>query len=818
MKKIRLLRRDEDIFTTPRPVIGAAHVALGTSFFMQLYIDGGDAGADKVDAGTLDVSLSDESGKTAYMVKNGDFGENYGGTLKHTKKSFNCIDGIDIYIEPKTKLRPNTKYTVRLSAASERGCGIDENDSSWSFATGDEDIYELSFGLDLHCEPVRWHGLFFSGIVRPDFNSPTYHSKARYDFLYGARKEYPRAWNLFRDFYLTGFDHQNPGYQLQLQPNIVRELETRRIVKIEEQSDGVLLTLADFYGHWQYGIESGRPLGCDYHKGDEVLISDGVILESWKANCVKSSVVSVNDEAGTVLVAKYDKPERDFRIEYNCPEPGSAPENLPGLFPYGGTYLRKFNPPGTPRYYWGRLDYSWDIMVGEYGQRIHVGFCDAPGDLSVDGGSWTYPKDYLELHKTTYDITCHLIERYGGETLNWVWSVFNEPDLWFFFWRSNDWEQLQIFYDYSTDAILRAFEDNGYDSGRVVIGGLELGACTGTDLKIREFLEHCSPNSQGGEGVVALNMAYADRRLDGKRSKRVEKLCAENGGKGSPVDFVSIHSYNRSDLAARKMIKAKDIALETDPVYYEGLWVNNYESCPDWRPFEDPGASHIYLGNGYFPSWIADVVSQRLIKAAKDSRYAHGESIFTVWPFPAKNLNSLVDFTREIHIDADGDGKEDRTEIIAVPAFHFVNLLSAMGDGYYPLGSHTVNGHRVSGFASKAAGAGALRVVLYSHDGFDVQSSSDSVFKTRLSISGIAAERVKAAVYRFDRENNSYYRYAKDNQNKDVFTEGEFGELKGLSQLKITQEENYPVGKSGHITIETELVSNAVSYIVFSEG
>ena len=85
-------------------------------------------------------------------------------------------------------------------------------------------------------------------------------------------------------------------------------------------------------------------------------------------------------------------------------------------------------------------------------------------------------------------------------------------------------------------------------------------------------------------GMRTLNAAAADHRLDGKRSLRVEALCREHGGKGSPCDFVSIHSYNCSELMATKLIRAKEVALEIDPDYYNALWVNSHESCPDWMP------------------------------------------------------------------------------------------------------------------------------------------------------------------------------------------------------------------------------------------
>ena len=105
---------------------------------------------------------------------------------------------------------------------------------------------------------------------------------------------------------------------------------------------------------------------------------------------------------------------------------------------------------------------------------------------------------------------------------------------------------------------MRAFEDRGYPSENVFIGGLELGGIFGTNLRLNEFLAHCSPRAQA-EGAAPLNAAFDDRRLDGKRSRRVESVCKAHAGKGSPCDFISIHSYNRSELMAAKLIRAKEM-------------------------------------------------------------------------------------------------------------------------------------------------------------------------------------------------------------------------------------------------------------------
>ena len=301
------------------------------------------------------------------------------------------------------------------------------------------------------------------------------------------------------------------------------------------------------------------------------------------------------------------------------PLPTEEDPRAPGLFPAGGCYLRKHRPVGTPHYYWGRLDNEWDIAVRQFHRRIVVNFTDAPGDLAIDGRQWTYPKDYVEHHQVVYAYTSHLIERYGDASLDFVWSIFNEPDLAVAFWRGGDWIELQKFYDYSTDAILRSFEDHGYDSQRVFIGGLEIGAIFGTHIEgpiLKKFLCHCSPTASC-EGELELNAAFGDARLNGRRSRRVEDLCRAHDGKGSPCDFISVHSYNAAPLTAAKLRRAKELALEVDAEYFANVWVNCFESCPDWAPPPDVAAADSYLGNGYFSSWCADVTRRRLAAAAE---------------------------------------------------------------------------------------------------------------------------------------------------------------------------------------------------------
>jgi hypothetical protein len=567
-----------------------------------------------------------------------------------------------------------------------------------------------------------------------------------YDLMAKAREQHPRAWSYQRDFWMTGSEDRPQTFFHRL-PNVLRERETRRITAIEPKGDALLLHVEDVFGHEQYGIPSGRPVSEDYHPGDEVTLADGEAS-------AKTKVLSADDAARTVLVEKVETPAGGWRIAYDAPLPTQNDPDQPGLFAHGGCYLRKLNPHGTPCYFWGRLDKEWDLLHKTYGRRLMVNFADAPGDLSIDGKNWTTAKDYAEWHEVVRTITLHLIDRYGDDTLDFTWSVFNEPDLGGLFWRS-DWDELQKFYDYTTDGVLRAFEERGYDSDKVFIGGLELGVFP----RLTEFLAHCSPTATA-KGALPKNAAVADPRLDGKRSRRVEELCRAHDGKGAPCDFISMHAYNNSANMAAKLIKAKQAALKIDGEYYRDLWVNSHESCPDWSPPPDEAASDSYLGDGYFPSWCVDVAARQLRKAAEDPRFAFGETLLTVWP-PPRGLAGTNAITRILNVDDDGDGRGDRSVTVPFPVFHALTLLSDLGDRYWVLPEQTVGGHVVTGFASKDE-KGTIRAVLYAHDGQDTQSRSDAEFDVTLDLNGADVPKAaRVTTYRFDRDHNSPFEAVK---------------------------------------------------------
>lgn len=735
----------------PRPARDARDVPLRTSLYLELKV-GSRGRSDTVDPESVAVEIQEKGGQPRVLLSpGGRFAPGYSGRLA-PRQDMAGTKLLTVNVDGGDPLRPATTHTVRVSARSKLGAELPAGQGEWSFTTeGAKRGRKVALSVDLGTPSFTWHGAFFSGFCNVIFCTDEALFGKTYALMADARREHPRAWSLQRDFWMTGTEYQRQFFPNRL-PNIVRERETRRIRAVDTNGKGndIVLRVEDVFGNAQYGIAANRPLAGDYHPGDEVLVADGV-------HSARTRVIAVDETAKAIRVAAFAVPEGGWTLEYGAPLPTREDPDAPGLFASGGCYLRKHDPPGTPCYYWGRLDKEWDLAHRRNGRRLLVNFADAAGDLARDGRDWTAPKDYAEWHDVVIAITGHVIDRYGGDdALTFVWSVFNEPDLLGIFWRA-DWNELQTFYDYTVDGILRAFEDRGLDANRVFVGGLELGGIFGTNLRLTEFLAHCSPRAQA-KGALSRNAAVADRRLDGKRSQRVETLCAASGGKGTPCDFISIHSYNRSEVMAAKLIRAKEQALAVDPDYYAKLWVNSFEACPEWNPPPDGAAADSYLGNGYFPSWCADVSTRQLRKAADDPRYAFGETILTVWP-PNKNFGGSNAVSRNIDCDDDGDGRADRVVTVPEPIFHVLSLLSDLGPNYWVVPARRVGGHTISGFASKDAKA--TRVLLYAHHDQDTQSRSGAEFAIDLELAGLDAPAVKVTEYRFDKDHNSYFALAR---------------------------------------------------------
>lgn len=778
-KGIRLVDKPRDPHGCPRPSQGEKHVPLRTSIYLELGIVG--LGKDENDAVLVESVtaglMAEGEQEKAVIQSGGVFAAGFRGAVFPGTGFMGSAGTLAVYIEMDEPLAPLTSYTLRLSCRSREGIVSKEDDLQLRFITESVgDPQPLEFQLDLREQPVQWNGSFFGGIYKPSFCTSDLNGfRGTYALMEKPSRHGRPNWGLQRDLSITAMDWQGDMCRKDRLPNIVRERETRHITKMKKGAKGVQLQVEDFFGHEQYGIPSNRPLSEDYHPGDKVLIAGSApyiddsyfprnrrspkppVLELGPSRGVPNAsakVIAVDDARRTVLVTDFPDPPGGWDLKYWEPLPEREDPRMPGLFPPGGCYLKKLNPSGKAHYYWGRLDHEFDLCNTRKGYRPVVDFHEAPGDLSIDGGNWTHPKDYVQYHEVVGAIASHLIERYGDASRHFLWSVFNEPDLMSMFWRSQSWAEALRFYDYTVDAVLRAFEDHGYDSSEIRVGGLELAGAWPDHLQLDEFLIHCSPNA---EGTCSLreNAVYADDRMDGKRSQRLERLCETNAGRGSPCDFISIHSYTSAATAARKLTNAKRMALAVDPIFYERISICSFELMPDWLGPQDPAVEDSYLGNGFFTNWAADFVARLLAQAASDARYAYGESVLTIWPWNIPGFQGTTGFARTIHIDDNDDGYADRSRTMPTPILHFLKLLHGMGPEFWPLPEQILEGHTVFGFGSRSNAD--IRFLISAYNDKDLQSRSDREFLMNVEVQGLPWRTVAITQYRFDKIHNTSY-------------------------------------------------------------
>ena len=226
-------------------------------------------------ANSVSVSLQPAGGAVAELLRGGRFAEGCRGWLE-PKQDLQGKKALAVYIEPGASLKAATTYEVVVAAGVADKPASSAAAGRWSFTTETaQAVHRLNFALDLTSDPVRWHGRFFSGICNVLFCTQAANYGPTYDLMAEARKQHPNAWSFQRDFWMTGTEFRPQGFFPVNLPNIVRERETRRIAAIESRDEGILLRVEDFFGHRQYGIADGRPVGEDYHPGDEVLIADG---------------------------------------------------------------------------------------------------------------------------------------------------------------------------------------------------------------------------------------------------------------------------------------------------------------------------------------------------------------------------------------------------------------------------------------------------------------------------------------------------------------------------------------------------------------
>jgi len=181
---------------------------------------------------------------------------------------------------------------------------------------------------------------------------------------------------------------------------------------------------------------------------------------------------------------------------------------------WGSTNVYTEDATGKPVYSWTILDRIFDTFR-DAGIKplVEIGFM--PEALSTNPrpyrhtfpqGSvftgWAYPpKDYQKWSALVFQLVRHLRERYGdAEVKTWLWEVWNEPDI--AYWQGTPEEFFRL-YDYSVDAVLRAFPE-------ARIGGPDSTGPANPKAAefLRNFLGHCAHQKNYASGKTGSRLDF----------------------------------------------------------------------------------------------------------------------------------------------------------------------------------------------------------------------------------------------------------------------------------------------------------------------
>ena len=205
---------------------------------------------------------------------------------------------------------------------------------------------------------------------------------------------------------------------------------------------------------------------------------------------------------------------------------------------------------GRPVHDFSGIDRIYDHVL-DLGLRPIVELSFMPRDLAGDPAKTVFdygaivspPRDWDRWEELVRDFTAHLVERYGSEEVrHWAFEVWNEANL-EVFWSGTREEYLRL-YDVSVRAVKAV-------DGQLIVGG---------------------PASAAG--------------------KWVDELLAHCRTTGSPIDFVSTHTYGNAPLDLRPIAARHG---------YPGLpqwWTEWGAHASHFNPVHDSPWSAAYLVRG----------------------------------------------------------------------------------------------------------------------------------------------------------------------------------------------------------------------------
>jgi xylan 1,4-beta-xylosidase len=471
--------------------------------------------------------------------------------------------------------------------------------------------------------------------------------------------------------------------------------------------------------------------------------------------------------------------------------------NGEGSLKWGSTNVYTERADGSSMYDFTITDRIFDALIAAHVRPlVEIGFMpealsthpepyrhDFPKGEIFTG--WSYPpKDEAKWSALVVAYVTHLRDRYGSQTADWLWEVWNEPDI--AYWHGTP-EQYNRLYDFTAAAIRQVLPD-------ARIGGPEAtGVSDHSEPFLRQFLEHC---------------AYG--------------VNAATGGTGAPLDFISYHPKGGPKIEGDHLMMS--IATQLRAV---GRGMKVVASYPEWKhtPIilgeSDPegcGACLSQRGGYRNTSLYAASVTEATMRTYELAR-KYGVTVegAVTWAFEFENQPAFAGY------------RELATYGIDKPVLNAFRLMGKLSDsrtgatwlatessGALPLEQVVADSVRVTPDVNAVATRNGreVAVLLWNYHDADLPAPSAQI---TLAVDGLRGTEVSASQFRVDAAHSNAYNAWKQMGSPAQPTGDQVVKLQKAGALEQSVPEHRVPVHEGKLTLETNVPRQGVLLIRLRE-
>ena len=461
---------------------------------------------------------------------------------------------------------------------------------------------------------------------------------------------------------------------------------------------------------------------------------------------------------------------------------------------WGSTNVYTEDENGKPIYSWEIMDSIMDAVIASGClPLVEIGFM--PQALSVkpepyrntdtyklDGGCLYPPKDYNKWADLIKEWIKHSKQRYPNTVQNWLWELWNEPDI--AYWHGTEDEYIKLF-DYTEHAVHEIMSE-------AVFGGPHIAGARNPFL--RNFLKHCDSGTNNVTGKTGTRLDYI-----GFHAKGGTRLV-DGHVRMNLSNQLRLHSAGFSTIAEFPKYKNTPIIIgEADP--------DGCAACPSEK-FPERG----YRNSPAYGAYEAAMMKYSMDLA--EQYHVNLEGVVT-WAFMFSDQPWFYGFrtlsTNGIH--------KPVLNVFKMLGQLTGNEIDLASTGSSELEELVSNGFRkkpdINGIA--AIDDKAVRILLWNYHDDLVPVEPNSV-ELKVYLPADFGKRVKVTHYRVDSTHSNAYTKWLELGSPQNPSPKQIRQLKEAMKLQMLKPVKKVAVKNQHINLKFDMPRHAVSLIILEKG